>query len=221
MSLEKIHLRKLLQLFYLPEGKRKSILRADIRNEIAKASGIESDGGDFHAPFWTDAKKHVGGTVDLREQAHLRIIKNKARGRLYPLLAAGFLKWWDEKRRWRNEPFEIISQSVKFQLSISELNVVVKVENLLAVKVGDQFNRIVYPYFAEQPVLQEEGGRIGLWLLGQALATYPIDDLRILDVLRSASFATVDYPLRGNEEEIFLRRYAHVLAEWNELRKDY
>jgi hypothetical protein len=36
MSLEKIHLRKLLQIFYAPNNKRVDILRRDIRSEIKK-----------------------------------------------------------------------------------------------------------------------------------------------------------------------------------------
>jgi hypothetical protein len=115
MSIEKIHLRKLLQLFYLPANKRKSLLRADIRNDLNKALGESTDGGDFHGPFWADAKSHVAGQEDLRTAVKNRIASNKSRTRLYPLLAGGFLNWWDEKRRWRNEPFEFMSESVKAQ----------------------------------------------------------------------------------------------------------
>jgi hypothetical protein len=57
---------KLLKAFYLPEAPRRSFLRADIRSEIQKESGTDLAGGDFHLPFWTDAKNHVRGLLDLK-----------------------------------------------------------------------------------------------------------------------------------------------------------
>jgi hypothetical protein len=95
MSIEKIHLRKLLQLFYLPDNRRRSLLRADIRIDLNKALGETTDGGDFHGPFWADAKSHVAREVDLRIKIKERIESNKGRARLYPLLADGFLSWWN------------------------------------------------------------------------------------------------------------------------------
>lgn len=221
MSLKKIHLRKLLAIFYLPQNQRTAMLRADIRLEIQKENKLDDGGGDFHAPFWTDAKNHVAGRLDLREQLKIRIRSNKGRARLYPLLTDGFLTWWNEKRRWRNEPFEFMAQSVKAQFFIPEVDSVVKVENLLALNGEGQFKRIIYPYFSEQPALTEEGGRLGLWLLKEALTKYQSSDLRLLDILRGASFATLDFPLRGSERDLFLQKYEQVLREWNTLRKDY
>jgi hypothetical protein len=221
MSLENIHLRKLLQMFYSPDGKRTAALRADIRDEIRKRNGDDSGGGDFHTPFWTDAKSHVVGEVDLRIQMKARIDSNGRRKRLYPQLTDGFLSWWNERRRWKNEPFELIPARVKARFRIPELGAVVKIENMLAVKIGGQSNRIVYPYFAEEPSLSDEGGRIGLWVLDQALAAYELEELRILDVIRSASFGVVDFPLRGDERDMFLRRYESALMEWRKLWEEY
>lgn len=222
MSLEKIHLRKLLQIFYLPENRRRSVLREDVKSQIKKENGGSTNGGgDFYTPFWTDAKRHVAGDLDLHAATEARVESNFRRRRLYPLLRDGFLGWWDERRRWRNEPFIFMPQSVKTHIVIPEVRGVVKVENLLALKVGDQFDRLVYPYFSEEPELPDEGGRIGLWLLGQALTDYQNDDLRILDVLRSTSFSTTDNPFRGNERDIFLRKYEEALVEWNRIRDEY
>jgi len=220
MSLEKIHLRKLLKIFYLPARERVAVLREDIRNEIQKERGEDTDGGDFYSPFWADAKNHVAGKVDLQAQVKSRIGSNKRRERLYPQLADGFLSWWNEKRRWRNEPFEFLPENVKVQFPIPKLRGVVKIENLLALKVGDQSNRIIYPYFSEKPKLPDEGGRIGLWLLGEALPNYRREDLRILDILRGTSFAAIDYPLQGNERDLFLSKYEGALKEWKKLRKE-
>lgn len=221
MSIENIQLRKLLKIFYLPESKRKSALREDIRAEISKEHGDEASGGDFHAPFWADCKNHVTGSVELREQTKVRIADHKGRERLYPSLTDGFLKWWNEKRRWQNEAFESISENVSSELTFPEVGGTVKVGNLLALKIRNESNRIIYPYFSEEPSLTEEGGRLGLWLLNEAIAPYDIEDMRILDVLRSTSFATIDYPMQGNEREIFVGRYDQVLSEWKELRKEY
>jgi len=62
---------------------------------------------------------------------------------------------------------------------------------------------------------------LGLWLLKEALAEYQLSDLRVLDILRVVSFATLDCPLQGNERDLFLQKYERVLREWNTLRKDY
>jgi hypothetical protein len=221
MSLEKIHLRKFLRLAYAPRNKRISILRADIRSDLRKAAGNGSKGGDFHGPFWSDAKKHVAGSLDLRAKIAQRITKNKGRKRLYDLLGVGFLGWWNEKRRWRNEPFIVLPEQVKTQLSIPEIGGCIKIENLLALEVDNQSNRIIYPYFAEEPALPEEGRRLGLALLARGLTDFPSKDFRVLDVLRASSYGTIDHQLRGDEYDIAQRRYEELCEEWEELRKEY
>lgn len=222
MSLERIHLRKLLTLIYLPKAQRISALRSDIRDSIKKDNGFKSNGGDFHVPFWTDAKMHAAGNGDLTLLTQERIDANKrSRWRLYPPLAKGFLTWWNEKRRWINEPFQILEQSVKAQFVVEPLGCVVKVENLLSVQIGDSSHRLVYPYFSEEPELSEEAVRIGLWLMAKALHYFEVTSFRILDVLRSESFGTLDYPLHGDEEALFLREYKLLLDDWQTLRKDY
>lgn len=45
MSIENINLRKLLRIMYAPEALRVSLLRSDIREEIAKADGVTAAGG--------------------------------------------------------------------------------------------------------------------------------------------------------------------------------
>ena len=221
MSFQRVHLRKLLQIFYLPKAARISSLRSDIRMEISKESGGASGGGDFYVPFWADVKAHVADQTNLNEQTQIRIDSNERRKRLYPQLADGFLTWWNEKRRWVNEPYEFLEDSVKAQYPVPSLNSVVKVENLLSVKIGDNTHRLIYPYFSEEPTLTKESARIGLWLLGEALPSYQIQDIRILDVLRGVSFSTNDNKLNGNEEETFLYRYESILLEWNKLREEY
>lgn len=221
MSIDKIHLRKLLMLFYAPNSLRTAKLREDIRTEIGKERGQIDGGGDFHVPFWSDVKKFVAGEADLKEQSKLRIDNNKGRERLYPQLTEKFLNWWEEKRRWRNEVFELVPNSDSAQVPFPDHNATVKVENLLTVKIGGNIDRVVYPYFSESPPLPGEGARLGLWLLGEALRGYHLDDFRILDILRSTSFRTADYPLQGNERELFIQKYDLLLREWEKLKEEY
>jgi hypothetical protein len=220
MSMEKINLRKLLQLIYAEPRQRRSILLAEIRSELSKRSGEEGGGGDFHAPFWADAKNHVAGILDLREQSKTRIQSNKARSRLYPLLTEGFLKMWNEKARWRNEKFELVPTSASSLLPIKELNAIVKIENVVAVEMEDGSHRVVYPYFSERPMLPSEGVRLAFWALKEALPDFRAEDLRIIDVLRGSYFRSAESPLQGDERNIFVEKYDAVLREWRKLRDE-
>lgn len=221
MSLKRVHLRKLLQIFYLPNAARTSLLRADIRNDLSKEGGGGSSGGDFYVPFWADVKDHVADKGDLKTLTQARINGNARRARLYPKLSSGFLTWWNEKRRWVNEPYKVLQSSIKTQLHIPSNNCVVKIENLLSVEIGDSSLRQIYPYFSENPALPEEGARIGLWVLKTAFPTHTFDEFRILDILRSRSFSPSDPALTGDEESLFIKHYSDVLEEWEKLRADY
>ncbi|MBB5684965.1 hypothetical protein [Sphingobium boeckii] len=150
-----------------------------------------------------------------------RVHDNKARTRLYPQLAHGYLSWWNEKRRWINEPIEVIPQGVKAPYSFAEIGGTVKVENLLALNIGGNRKRLVYPYFSEKPVMQDDVARLGLWLMGQALPKYQIEDMRILDVLRGVTFSIDKSHLLGNEGAIFVERYAKMLSDWRGFLRDF
>jgi len=221
VSVHNIHLRKLLQLFHAAPSLRTSKLREDIRNTIAAEEGRQSQGPDFHSPFWADAKSHVAGMSDLHEQTGSRIAANARRRHLYPLLRDGFLAWWNVRRRWRNEPFELITESVHGRLEIPELGATVKIENTLAFRVDHRATRIIYPYFCEDPTLTEAAARQGLWAMNEAELGYSSHDLRILDVLRSTSFGVEDAPFRPVERRNFLEMYRALIADWERLRAEY
>jgi hypothetical protein len=225
MSIEKIHLQKLLRLFYAKPNLQTRLLREDIRSELKKGQkkeqGEKKDGGDFYVAFWADAKNHVAGKLNLREQSKKRIEKSEQRKRLYPLLTSGFLSVWDEKVRWRNEPFEFHPKTAKGQLPLKELGTLVKIENVLSVRVWDGSDRAVYPYFFEEPILSLEGVRLGFWALQEALSEFRVEDLRIMDVLRGAYFRPEDVPLQGNERGVFIQKYDAVLTQWRKLRREY
>ncbi|MBZ9798321.1 hypothetical protein [Mesorhizobium sp. ES1-4] len=221
MSLKKIHLRKLLTLMFAENSKQISMLRGDIRDEIRKQAGEKSEGGDFHVPFWRDAKGHVNGEKYLGVSVAERIATNKRRERLYPELRDGFLDWWDNKRRWTNEASKSEMLAVKGAIEFPELGCTVKVENLLALAIGNSKNRIIYPYFSEDPPLGADAARLGLWAIMSSVGKYSPEEFRILDVIRGQSFAPSDVPLNGQEKSDFVKLYASILARSEKLREEY
>lgn len=220
MSLAKINLRKLLQYFFSNPKLRRSLLLADIRQERSKEDFKSSDGGDFYGAFWSDAKGHTAGKLDITEATEKRIADSKARARLYPLLRDGFLEMWGEKMRWRNEPFEFVAESVKAQLSIEELGTVVKIENTASVIIADGSHRIIYPYFSEEPRLPDEAARLGFWVLAKALPNFDANDFRIIDMQHRGYFRPSDVGIQGDEEEQFLKRYRSLIADRAKLESE-
>lgn len=220
MSIEKINLRKLLQLFFADDRLQRSLLLADIRNDRTRESGDRESGGDFYGPFWSDVKDHAAGRSNLTEQTKVRIAANKTRARLYPILRDCFLNMWNEKMRWRNEPFEFVPESVKAQLPMKELGTVVKIENTAAIKTWDGSLRVIYPYFSEAPTLPEEGARLGFWVLNEALPDYRTEDFRIIDMQRRSYFRPRDIGMKGDEKKQFVQRYNVLLTKWRTLRDE-
>lgn len=220
MSVERIRLRKLLQLMYADERMLTTQLRNDLRQERDRLAG-DSGGGDFYVPFWEAAKRHVAERSDLRDEVAELIMRNRRRQRLYPILRDGFLSWWNEARRQRNEPLQLRPETVRAAFSVPDFDAEVRVENVLAINVSDHSSRIIYPYFVEEPVLEEEAARVGLWLLGQSLPDYPLQDVRILDVMRGNAFALSTSPLQGDEESLFNQNFTRILERWRALRPDY
>jgi hypothetical protein len=221
MSLQNIHLRKLLKILYLQGPQRVSALRSDIRGDIRRERGDdEGSGGDFYAPFWRDAKDHVFGITDLREQSGIRIASNGGRTNLYPQLCDGFLVWWNERRRWTNEPFQP-ADAMKTVFRLAGIDANIKLANILSVRDGQNEDRFVYPYWFPHPPLNDESARLGLWALTQAFASFDSDQFRILDVIRGQTYSLGQNPMRGDEAGIFQRRHAVALLEWQSLRQEY
>ncbi|WP_299870099.1 hypothetical protein [uncultured Roseobacter sp.] len=221
MSFRRIHLRKLLVAFGSPEAKQVSMLRSDIRSEIAKENGQSNGGGDFHVPFWSDAKSYVLNGTDLASRTETRVASNKQRKRLYPSLHDGFMDWWNNKKRFNNEEIVPYPTEIKARFTVDGLDATVKVENFLGLSVGGDEKRLIYPYFAEKPTLSEQNARLGLWLISKAFPKHQIDDFRILDVLRGKSYSPKDCKWKGNEEATFGLLYGRLLSRWDELRAEY
>lgn len=220
MSIELISLRKLMQLMLASERRRTSLLRANITAELRREKNGPGDGGDFHSPFWSDAKAHASGKLELRAATRDRVKDAIGRARLYPLLAEGFLEWWEERRRRRNEPFDVSQEQISGRLTLDGLGTV-KVENNLGFSIGDDGYRVVYPYFCEDPDMDPDVARLGLWAMSQALPQYDPNDLRILDVLRGVSLSHIECPVRGDEKDVFIENYRLLLARWSVLRSEY
>ena len=220
MALNRIHLRKLLKIVFLGPNARRSAIRADIREDLAREAGQSSSGGDFYAPFWSDAKRHVFGLGDLHDMVKERMAANGRRSNLYPQLRDGFLVWWNERRRWTNEPFRP-GNLLKAQFPFPRLDATVKIDSILSVRDGLDAEHVVYPYFAPEPVLSPQAARLGLWLLTTAFPTVPPQEIRILDVIRGQTFSLDRSPLLGDEEREFRRRFAAALQERETLREDY
>ena len=221
MSVLDIPLRKVLQLFYAQQPLRRAILKEDIRLDRRKeAGGTRSRGGDFYVPFRTDVKTHISGNGDLTQLTDDRIKSNRSYKRLYPLLKDGILELLSAKLRWSNEPVEIVPQSVHGYIQIEGLGGTIRVKDALHARVREEYIRVVYPYFSEEPALPEEGGRLGLWVMQQALKEFDPNDMRIIDALRRTFFSPQTTPLQGNEEAIFHQNYRSLIGEWERLKDE-
>jgi hypothetical protein len=222
MSLRLIHLRKLLKILYSEPNKRISAIRSDIRTDLAKEAGVQAAGGDFYGPFWSDVKDHVFGRSDLHVSTQSRIANNSARANLYPQLRDGFLSWWDDRRRWTNEPFRP-SKSLKGSYRFENLDATVKVDNILSVQDGRNEDHFIYPYFSPDPMINDESARLGLWLITQAIPNVERADIRIIDVIRGQTFAIMPGRnlLKGDEEDLFFLKYKAAIEQWDDLRNEY
>jgi hypothetical protein len=96
------------------------------------------------------------------------------------------------------------------------------VQNVWSARVGGglgELNYIIDPYFSEAPSLPDEGARLGLWAMSEALRQQPLDYTRIVDLLRRTLFSPAAYPLVGDEREIFVRRYRDLILERERLKE--
>lgn len=220
MAIDRIHLRNLLRLILADRSLQTSLLRANIRADIARDGGFRGGGMDFYSPFWADAKNHARGRTDLRVETGLRVEASRQRRRLYPALCDGFLAWWEEGRRRRNEPFNILEQRILGDCELEGLGVI-RVENNFAFQIGEDGMRVVYPYFSDDPELTAEVAAMALWVMSRALPQYRVEDMRVLDIIRGVSYSLDEAPLSGAEEVALRQRYAILLDRWQELRGEY
>jgi hypothetical protein len=221
MTSKKINLHKLLKLFGLQDRQLTSALRRELYGERKRLESGPGEGGDFHVPFWSDAKSHVIGKVDLISQTQVRVETSEQRKRLYPRLANGFLDWLEQTKRSTNESVGWREGNVHSHYPIPELELTLKVDNMLALQIGPDRYRLIYPYFTEKPVLIDQWARVGLWAMGEALPNHSLSNMEILDILRGRAFSGGSLFLKGDEEYLFSKRYREILGEWDDLRPEY
>lgn len=220
MSIELIHLRKLLKFCCLDDDRARSALRREAYEDRRRVEFPSEGGGDFHAPFWSDAKNHVSHGLDLEEATDIRVERNYRRSRLYPLMKDRFLDWWRDEQRTTNQVLRPIEENVHARHAFDDLGIVVKVDNLLSLKVEANHHRLIYPYFTESPALSATWGRVGLWIMGETLSQWSIHDAVILDLHRTRSFSTATHPMNGDEREILVNRVRVLRDIWDELNID-
>ena len=83
-----------------------------------------------------------------------------------------------------------------------------------------EYTRVVYAYFSEEPALSDEGGRLGLWAMRQALTELDGNDMRVIDPLRKTFFSPQTTPLHGDEESLFRQKYEALIGEWERLKRE-
>ena len=161
------------------------------------------------------------GLGDLSSMVDARVTASKQRKRLYPQLCEGFLRWLDDLQRTTNRRvgFEPINAHNHFDMA--HINLTLKVDNLLCLKLGEDNFRLVYPYFTENPLLSLKWARVSIWAMGEALQKYSSTDMEILDVLRGRAFRGLSISLKGDEEALFVGRYREILQKWDVLRLEY
>ncbi|MFN3826690.1 MAG: hypothetical protein ACK4NR_03600 [Micavibrio sp.] len=216
MSIQKIHLNKLLKLTFMSDKELISALRQDIREEIKKGSG-GSEGGDFYQPFWFDVKQHVLGDGDLSVLTKERIRKHPGRTRLYTQLEQGFLTLW---KRGDNQDVSLLPKNPRGRYTLADISLTIKVENLMAIDIDGQ-ERIGYPYWFPEPPLSEAAARIGLFVMMRALSNEQPENMRIFDVMRANFFSLENCPLKGDEERELVCRYNYISTMWERLRDEY
>jgi len=115
---------------------------------------------------------------------------------------------------WQNE-------EVHTHYVVPELELTVKVDNLLALTLGGDHHKLIYPYFSETPALSERWARVGLWLMGEALSDFDLTCMEILDVIKGRSFAGSEIYLKGDEGSLFSLRYSAIMELWESLKPEY
>lgn len=221
MSIEKIGLSKLLKIFGADDSLRRRLIREDLYRDRKKLEGFDGSGGDFYVPFWADAKSYVTNGQDLHIATKARIEDLRQRASLYPRLRDGFLEWLELSRRDTNQKLVPSEKTVHARHDFPEMQLTLKIDNVMALHVGNDRVRLVYPYFCKEHGLSERWGRVGIWLMKVTFPAFELDDMEIVDVMRGRSIAGRRGQLVGDEEQLFKGRYALIHDEWEALKPRY
>lgn len=210
-----MHLHKILRLMSCDGKLYRRKLIEDVNQDIKREINGGSSGGEFYTPFWALAKRFVISGGDMRRETAVLIDKHSGRRNIYPKLEKGFSGWWAEKRRWRNEPFS----EIRFEpIYYSMCGWNIKIVNVLALSGSDASQRLIYPYWYNEPAVDVSIARLGLAVIDQSVNNFKTEELRLLDIIRGRSFSVDDVRLSGGETSEFEQRLKHIVEDWNMLR---
>ena len=221
MTVRVMNLNKLIRICASNESATTAALREDLRNERDNLIGLPTGGGHFQHPWWKAAKDHAVGLCDIESETALLIEALDRRKRLYPIYTNSFLKWLENLKRGTNYQLTWLPEHINTHYVVPGLELTVKVDNLLALRIGPDQHKLVYPYFSEKPPLNSIWARVALWLMSDALSEYSRTDMEILDVVRGLGHSGASVFLKGDEEHIFKERYTALVKEWISLRPQY
>lgn len=220
MTINIIHLRKFLQFCALDQKRLEQGLRKEIYSDIQREDKTDDrQPMDFYGCFWADAKHSVLHGLNLRLATEDRITKNKLRKRLYPILEKRFTDWWRDELRGTNLLVAPEEATAHTRWALPDIGITLKFENFLALRIGQDQYRLVYPYFSEKPPLEDKWIRIGLWLLNKALPQFGLDAMRLLDVQLGKAYSHFTNPFLGTEERELNNKCLALLALWRELNE--
>ncbi|GAA0592219.1 hypothetical protein GCM10009099_32160 [Caenispirillum bisanense] len=113
----------------------------------------------------------------------------------------------------------LVEPGISGRLEFGTLGATVKVENLLSMALGGAARSTfaVYPYFREEPELDGEAWRLAVWAVSEAIGPQVNNSFCILDIQRGVAREYSQEHLRGDEEDIFISRYADALLNWSDL----
>jgi len=170
----------------------------------------------YYDAFWSRAKKHAYSQQDIEISLKEFFESNpKSRNKEKPYNRAKecFLRWYDEKRRWRNDEFTQNMQIYKSKNFLLGSNHPIQIQNkdFLSINLNEDNKRIIYASFSSKTMISSEGARIALWILKNSFPEINDHAFRFLDVLHSRSYGLIDYQFQGNEPELLRARYKEIL----------
>ncbi|WP_420549900.1 hypothetical protein [Curvivirga sp.] len=221
MSILRPNLGKLIKFYSHSDKELIFDIKKDIELEFKHADALQGLCEyplpiPYYRAFWSRAKRHVYGYKDLNKALNeffKEFPSSYKKREPYNRAANQFLKWYDEKRRWRNEDFTEDKSKYTFtSFHLGQENPIkLKNEDFLAIKLNNEQKKIIYSCFSPRTMISSEGARIALWIMQEAFPNVPANSFRFFDVLHARSYGLIDYQLIGNEKQLLSSRYKLIL----------
>lgn len=223
MPMDRISLMRCIELFQFPLERRLRKIKQDARKSLLKELPRDKDegGGDFYSEFWADAKaKAANDDFDLFGSTHERILKNKSKRRLYPILLQGFVRGWDairEKLEIRGKISVIRGITAEIEGSSEADSVIIK--NTLTIRTEDKRLHIIYPYFSKDEALGVRHAGMAIAAMQDGFEKTNPDNIVIIDVLRGTVFFDKEADLPPGGASALIEKYDAVMREWRTQRR--